>query len=260
MVMSPRSASSADSADQNLVFVSYSHADVRWLDRLRVHLKPLERQGVLALWDDTRIKPGARWREAIRDALEHARVAVLLVTADFLASDFISTNELPPLLKAAEERGTLILPVIIKPCRFEQTEGLSHFQAVNPPSKPIAALRSTRREEAFWKLSSVIEEALQTARAVDKPRVAGHSSNKPPPPKEDQSTGDVEFGSYTVRELESGSIEVKRDGHHVSPTKPALREIASRLNIGLRNRNGNPLNTRQLGRLIIERLEVSPEQ
>jgi hypothetical protein len=237
------------------VFVSYSHADVRWLDRLRVHLKPLERQGVLALWDDTRIKPGARWREAIRDALEHAKVAVLLVTADFLASDFISTNELPPLLKAAEERGTLILPVIIKPCRFEQTEGLSHFQAVNPPSKPIAALRSARREEAFWKLSGVIEEALRTAGPVDKRPAADRSSNKTPSQKDDQSVREVESGPYTIRELESGSIEVERDGHSVKPTKPALREVASRLNLGLRNRNGNPLNTRQLGRLIIERID-----
>jgi len=145
---------------QSLVFVSYSHADARWLARLRVHLKPLERLGKIALWDDSYIKAGTSWRDEIRDALGRARVAVLLVTADFLASDFIASNELPPLLKAAKERGTLILPVIVKPCRFEKTAGLADFQAVNSPSRPLASLSSDRREELWVKLSGVIEDAL----------------------------------------------------------------------------------------------------
>jgi hypothetical protein len=252
-MMSPRSAPSAESTARNLVFVSYSHADVKWLERLRVHLKPLERQGALALWDDTRIKPGTRWRDEIRNALEHARVAVLLVTADFLASDFISTNELPPLLRAAEKRGTLILPVIIKPCRFEQTEGLSQFQAVNSPSKPLVAVRSARREEMFWTLSRLIEEALKTGGTTDRSPGTRRASGKAHQGK-DTGAQEAEFGPYTIRELESGSIEVRRDGNEVKPTKPALREIASKLKLELLNRNGNPLNTRQLGSLVINRI------
>lgn len=254
-MMSPRSAPSAEATPQNLVFVSYSHADVKWLERLRVHLKPLERQGALSLWDDTKIKPGTRWRDEIRNALEHARAAVLLITADFLASDFISTNELPPLLRAAEKRGTLILPVIIKPCRFEQTEGLSQFQAVNPPSKPLVAVRSARREEMFWTLSRVIEEALQTTGVADRSSGTRRASEKARQ-RNEAGTGVVEFGPYTVRELESGSIEVRRDGKEVKPTKPALRELASELNLGLLNPNGNPLNTRQLGSLVIDRIRA----
>lgn len=253
--MSPRPASSAvSSAGQNLVFVSYSHADATWLQRLRIHLKPLERQGAITLWDDTRIKPGTRWREEIRKALEHARVAVLLVTADFLASDFITMDELPPLLRAAEKRGTLILPVIIKPCRFEQTEGLCDFQAVNSPSKPLVALRSARREELFSRLSGVIEEALRAPSGVPKRTAAGLVEQKASRTRGDSPATMVEFGPYAIRALESGSIEVERDGHQLTPTKPVLREIASKLQIGLLNRNGNPLNTRQLGRLIMDRI------
>lgn len=147
--------------DAPLVFVSYSHADAKWLKRLRVHLKPLERYGTIDLWDDTRITPGKQWRDEVREALGRAKAAVLLITADFLASDFIANDELPPLLAAAEERGTKILPVIIKPCRFEQTEELSRFQAVNPPSKPLVAMRSAGQEDLFVKLSHTIEQALR---------------------------------------------------------------------------------------------------
>ncbi|HEX8395343.1 MAG TPA: toll/interleukin-1 receptor domain-containing protein [Longimicrobium sp.] len=245
-------ASSASSA-RNLVFVSYSHVDTRWLERLRVHLKPLERQGVLALWDDGKITPGTRWRDEIRNALDHARVAVLLVTADFLASDFIAANELPPLLKSAEDRGTLVLPIIVKPCRFEQTEGLSCFQAVNSPSTPLVAVRSARREEVFVKVSRLIEDAFRSAVPQVTPAIA-HQTAGSARVVGSSDAREVEFGPYAIRELASGSIEVLRGGHEVKPTKPALRELASILNLGLLNRNGNPLNTRQLGALVIDRI------
>lgn len=162
-IMASEPTRSLSPGDRNLVFISYSHADARWLKPLRVHLKPLERLGAIELWDDTRIKAGTAWRQEIRRALERARVAVLLVSADFLASDFIASNELQPLLKGAEERGTLILPLIIRHCRFEQTEGLARFQAVNDPSRPLATLHAARREKEWVKLSGIIEDAVTSA-------------------------------------------------------------------------------------------------
>src|SRR6218665_3206938 len=89
----------------NHIFISYSHKDAEYLERLLVHLKPLERDGLIDTWVDTRLLAGDRWKKEIDAALKKARVAVLLVSADFLASDFIINNELPPLLKAAEEQG-----------------------------------------------------------------------------------------------------------------------------------------------------------
>ena len=75
------------------VFLCYSHHDASWLDRLQVHLKPLEREGLVDLWSDRRIEIGDPWRKEIEAALARARVALLLVSGDFIASDFIQEVE-----------------------------------------------------------------------------------------------------------------------------------------------------------------------
>lgn len=142
------------------VFVSYAHMDLEFLTRLQVHLKPFEKNGQIDLWADTKIKAGDKWKEKIELALEKSVMAILLISADFLASDFIVDNELPPLLKAAEEKGTAIIPLICKPCRFTKNENLSKFQTINDPQKSLSKLTETEKEEIFVKLADIIESAL----------------------------------------------------------------------------------------------------
>lgn len=101
------------------IFISYSHADKKWLDRLEVHLKALRRYlSDVEYWDDKKIKGGDNWKQEIEKAIAKANVAILLVSTNYLASDFVATDEIPPLLQKAEKEGTRILPLIVSPCAF----------------------------------------------------------------------------------------------------------------------------------------------
>ena len=146
-----------------LIFVSYSHNDKKWLKRLQVHLRPLAQKGAVDAWDDTRIKAGDKWRDEIRKAIASAKVAILLISAGFLASEFITQNELPPLLEAEKSRGLVILPVIISPCRFTQTESLSVFQAINASLIPLNRMAKWKQEDLLVELSVIIESVLMAS-------------------------------------------------------------------------------------------------
>lgn len=151
---------------RNNVFISYSHADAEHLKRLLVHLRPLERAGKIDVWADTKIKTGQRWRTEIDQALSRAAVAVLLVSADFIASDFIAENELPPLLKREAEKGLKIVPVVLKPCSFTDTDELSQFQAANDPAKPLISLSESDREELWLQIYREIRDSVNGTNAV----------------------------------------------------------------------------------------------
>jgi hypothetical protein len=146
------------------VFVSYSHSDKKWLERLQVHLKPLARDGKVDLWDDTGIKAGQRWHDEIKAALARADVAVVPISADFYASDFIANSELPPLLKANRERGLTVLGVHIGRSDFANDKFLSELQTVNPPDKPVESLtRRDQREQVFQDLARRIGDLVRSA-------------------------------------------------------------------------------------------------
>jgi len=148
---------STSSSTRDQVFFSYSHADSKYLDRMLIHLRPVERSGAVNLWSDTKIKVGDQWKREIKLAISKARAAVLLISADFLASEFIVSDELPPLLAAAELEGARIIPVIVKPSRFLRDGSLSRFHSLNDPKDPLISLDEAKREELYERLAEIIE-------------------------------------------------------------------------------------------------------
>jgi len=151
---------------RNRVFISYSHRDRRYLERLHVHLAPYERDGLIDYWDDTKLEAGADWNEAIKEAISSAQIAILLVSADFLASRFIANDELPPLLEAAKGAGVKIFSIVLAPCSFDRTP-LARYQAIHDVSRPLSALTYHQKEE-IWKLMS--EEVAQTLQSETTPK------------------------------------------------------------------------------------------
>ncbi|MEO0353364.1 MAG: SUMF1/EgtB/PvdO family nonheme iron enzyme [Cyanobacteria bacterium P01_A01_bin.3] len=189
------------------VFISYSHKDAASLERLQVHLKPLERQGIVDRWDDTKILAGQDWEAEIKNALSEARVAILLVSADFLASSFIVRDELPPILLAQRQEGLVVLPVILKPCRFKRTPTLNKFQSVNPPSKPLLGLKEIEQESIWVKLGDRVEDILDETDEVASVNVgieiedALDSSVEPNPSNTPEPSNPIPVSLVDVRDL-----------------------------------------------------------
>lgn len=148
---------------RNKVFICYSHRDSTWLEKLQDHLRFLDNQGLIDLWDDTKICVGAKWREEIEKAIESAKIAVLLISKHFLSSDFIQNEELPPLLAAAKTDGASIFPVIISPCLFDKSI-LSQFQAINSPSRTLQEMDDDGKrgewDRVLVKLATSIQDTL----------------------------------------------------------------------------------------------------
>jgi internalin A len=141
------------------VFISYSHQDDRFLNELRTHLKPYMRNGAFTAWSDKQIVPGSVWFEKIKVALANTSVAVMLVSSDFLASDFIDEHELGTLLKEAQAGGVKVLWVLIRDCSWKETP-LKDYQAVAPTDKPFARMTLAKRDTAWRKVCEELKKAI----------------------------------------------------------------------------------------------------
>jgi hypothetical protein len=161
------------------IFVSYSHVDREYLARLKVHLRPFERENLVEVWSDTKIHVGQDWRKEIQAALDRSAAAILLISADFLASDFIANKELPHLLDAAKNDGLRIIPVILKPCAFTDIKDLSMFHCINDPEKSVIALNEAESEKLWYDVALA---------ALDSVKKSNDSISVPPPRKEHVAT------------------------------------------------------------------------
>ncbi len=152
----------------NSLFISYGHRDMAptdWLERLKLYLAPLRRQEVVDIWDDSRIRVGANWRQEIDQALTDASAAILLVGPAFLASEFISSQELPALLEAAKKRGLKIYPVIVGYCAY-QASVLEPYQAFNDPEKPLESLSAAEQNKVLNGVSLLVDRDMRQRQTI----------------------------------------------------------------------------------------------
>lgn len=143
------------------VFIGYSQKDKRFLVELRTHLAVYIRDGIMDPWDASRIVPGSKQYDEIIQAIQAARVAILLISADFLASDFIATSEVPPLLLAAEQEGMTILCVVVGSCAIEDTR-LAQFYPINSSSNPLNTMTPGKRDGIWKQVATQVRDILQS--------------------------------------------------------------------------------------------------
>lgn len=133
------------------VFLSYSHLDSLLCEQLRRHLSPLVRRGLVARWSDHEIGPGEPWLDRINEHLNSAGIVLLLISADFVMSDYCYGAEMGRALERHAEGTAIVIPVKVRACETDGTpfaalEGLPEgFKAVTSWGNPDEAWASVAR-------------------------------------------------------------------------------------------------------------------
>ncbi len=151
---------------RNTIFVSYSSKDAEILTEFKTHISPYEWAENFYVWDDSKIKAGDEWRLEINKALAAAKVAVLLVSPNFLASKFIREKELPPLLDAAKLEGLTIIWIPISTSSYKKT-AIEKYQSAHPPNEPLDSLDKAKCNQAWVKICEKIEVAMKKSIKVE---------------------------------------------------------------------------------------------
>lgn len=148
------------------VVISYSRQDEVWMRRLLTHLKPFEVLGMLWVFSDAAISAGIAVRGEILNAIDNAQVAVLLISADFLSSDFIREVELPRILGRYQAGELQILPLLVQDVAWDWIPWLKEMQMRPWNAIPLAARNHTGKEK---ELAKVVREILAMAGAAPVP-------------------------------------------------------------------------------------------
>ncbi len=185
---------SPENSKRDKIFISYSLKDKKWFEKLTVFLQPFIRQSELEIWADTDISAGSKWKTEILEAIGRARVAIALVSSDYLASGFITDMELPKLLEKAGHGDLSVTWIAISHCNWRNSP-LSRYQALNDVSKPLSVLRPAQRDRELTRIATRIAEFLAVADHDEEAQVP------PDVPQEEQRLGIQVYLSSTYEDL-----------------------------------------------------------
>jgi ActR/RegA family two-component response regulator len=144
---------------QPLVFISYSRKDEEQKNQLVSHLRVLGPVQI-NLWSDDRLGAGTDWKEEIDRVLSHAKVAVMLITTNYLNSDFILTNEVPKLLERRERDGLILFPVIGRACAWMRVDWLSGLTVRPRDGRPVWSNNGDHADEDLTAITDEVAELL----------------------------------------------------------------------------------------------------
>ncbi|HRV92723.1 MAG TPA: toll/interleukin-1 receptor domain-containing protein, partial [Anaerolineae bacterium] len=148
-----------------IVFISYHHRDELFKERLLSHLSVLEHSGLLNAWSDDKIAAGANWTAEITQVISRAQVAILLISSNFLSSDFTLQREVPTLLERRLKEGIRIYPIILKPCAWQRVEWLARIQVRPKGGKPLTSFDEDEIDEILADIALEIATLVQFSQA-----------------------------------------------------------------------------------------------
>lgn len=140
------------------LFYSYSHKDEKPRNELEKHLSILKRQGIISEWHDRKISAGTEWAEQIDKHLENAQIILLLVSSDFLASDYCYDKELKIALERHERGEARVIPIIIRSVDWDGSP-FGKLQALPVDAKPVTSW--DEQDEAFTNIVKGIRQAIE---------------------------------------------------------------------------------------------------
>lgn len=144
------------------VFISYSHADEQLKTALLKHLKPLERQGLIDTWHDRKLVAGDTWGQEISKNLDQADIVLLLVSIDFINSQYCYDIELERALERHDKSECRVIPVILRDCLWHQT-AFASIQAAPKDGKAIATWPN--EDEALTAVALDVRKACESIKA-----------------------------------------------------------------------------------------------
>ncbi len=140
------------------VFISYARADKKYLTELIKHLQNLQRQKLISTWHDGDISPGTEWETQLMDRLNKAQIILLLISADFIASDFCYSKEMELAIQRHDANQARVLPIILRPVDWKGAP-FAKIQAL--PTDAKAVTRWPTLDDAFEDVVKGIRDAIK---------------------------------------------------------------------------------------------------
>lgn len=139
------------------VFLSYARQDHIFWSELDTHLSNLKRQGIITSWSDSDIVPGTEWRSQTLTHLNTARLILLLISADFMASEFCYSFEMARAIERCQANESRVLPIILRPCDWKGTP-FAKLAVLPAQGKPVTCWSS--RDDAYVNVVQGIRQAI----------------------------------------------------------------------------------------------------
>ena len=140
------------------LFISYSHKDEDLKDKLKSHLSALKREGTIRIWDDRKITGGSEWEPEIMDRVSTYEFIILLISSDFIDSDFCMSKEVAVAMERHHKKQAVVIPVFVRPCDFKNLP-FSKLQGFPKDAKPVTTWSNI--DEALTDVSKGIRNSIE---------------------------------------------------------------------------------------------------